>query len=249
MIRKNAREVLGIFVLALIIALLLVVITILLTQRNLSSNWYTNLGAISTAVGVVVSSILLIVTILYLLATREMVTEARRQRELQEEPAVSVRIVPDKDNFDILVVTLKNTGGAPAYDVSVQFTPDLPYDDGGINDLDIFKRMPYLDKNEVVEFFFASTYEYFKSDSPKRATANITYYKTPLVEHNKNNQPIRRTVALNIEERKGHLYIPRNGVHDLVKEVEELKQGVLILLAQRNQQSKQDPGSYGDDDD
>ncbi|WP_424767743.1 hypothetical protein [Paenibacillus sp. sgz302251] len=108
--------------------------------------------------------------------------------------------------------------------------------------------MPYLDKNEAVEFFFASTYEYFKSDNPKRATANITYYKTPVVEHNRSNEPIRRTVALNIEERKGHLYISRNGVHDLVKEVEELKQGVLILLAHRKENTKRDPED-GDVDD
>ncbi len=120
--KKNPREILGVIALALVIALSLIAITVLLSHTDLSTNWYTNLGAVSTAVGVIVSSILLIVTILYLLATRDMVTEARRQREMQEEPAVSVRIVPDKDNFNILVVALKNTGGAPAYDVSVEFT-------------------------------------------------------------------------------------------------------------------------------
>ena len=54
------------------------------------------------------------------------------QRENQEEPVVSVKILPDSTNFEMLNIVIKNTGGSPAYDVSIWFDPDLPYFDGFI---------------------------------------------------------------------------------------------------------------------
>jgi len=52
------------------------------------------------------------------------------------------------------------------------------------------------------------------------------------------DEAIIRVININIEERKGLYQINRNGMHDLVKEVEELKQGVLMLLSNQQEGKK-----------
>lgn len=191
------------------------------------------LSSVSTSFAAVTNFILLLLTFLYLLATRSMVDEARKQRIAQEEPVVSVRITPDNNNFGMLNICLKNTGGGPAYNVSVRFDPDLPYHDGSINNLRIFNNMPVIDRSENIEFLFASAHSYFESNNPKTAIAYIKYYRKPLTNNKKDNDPIERIIEIDLEERKDQLYVNRNGMHDLVKEVEELKQGVLMLLSDK----------------
>ena len=161
-----------------------------------------------------------------------MVEEMIKQREIQEEPIVSARIVPDGNNFGMLNMNVRNTGGGPAYNVSIKFDPDLPYQESSINSLKMFNDMPVLDKNENIEFLFASAHAYFNSSNPKSTVAKIQYYRKPVAIGEK-DEPIRREIMINIDERKGQLYVNRNGLHDLEKEVEEIKQGLLMLLADK----------------
>ncbi len=231
---KIVREAFSYIVGFFIIIALILFISNQFQLANFSSNWYDTLSSVSTSVSAIATSLLLVVTFGYLLATRNMVNEMKRQREIQEEPIVSVKILPDVNSFGFLNIVIKNTGGGPAYDVSIKFEPDLPYFNGSLNELRIFKHMPFLDKFETIEFFFDSANRYFNSDNPKTTTAYIQYYKNPPNNSVQNEPPIKRIINIDIEERKGQLQINRNGLHDLVKEIEELKQGVLMILAMEN---------------
>ncbi len=158
-----------------------------------------------------------------------MVIEMERQRNLQEEPAVSIKVVPDAREPHMLNMVFKNTGGGPAYDVSVAFDPDIPYDKISLNKLRMFNKMPLLDKGEIIEFFFASASYYFKSENPKFTTATIQYYKTPPSDRINNIKPIIRRINIDIIERENQLKIGKRDMDDLVDEIEELKHGLLII--------------------
>lgn len=203
---------------------------------NHTNEWYTAVESISTGVGAIatfvasiVGIIILYITFLSLRETRKMVLEMEKQRELQEEPAISIKVVPDAKEPHILNMVVKNTGGGPAYDVSATFDPDIPYDNTTLNGLRMFKKMPLLDKGEIIEFFFASAPEYFKSDKPKYTTATIQYYKTPPINTDNDFKPIIRSINIDIIERENQLNIGKRDLDDLVDEIEELKHGLLII--------------------
>ena len=231
---RTFREVSIYIVIALFLVGSIIFVTNQLSMSLLTPEWFSIMSSVSTSISSIVSFLLLFVTFFYLLATRSMVYEMKKQRESQESPVVSVRIVPDATNFGILNICVKNTGGSPAYDVSIKFDPDLPYKESSLNTLAMFNNMPVIDKNENIEFLFASAHIYFNSESPKSTTAEIQYYRKPRVI-TQDNEPIKRTIKINLEERRGQLYTNRNGLHDLVKEVEEIKQGLMMLLAEKEE--------------
>jgi hypothetical protein len=206
---------------------------------NQTAEWYIAVESVSTAVGAISTSIAALVGIVILyftyqsvVATRKMVIEMQKQRELQEEPAVSIKIIPDAKEPHILNMIIKNTGGGPAYDVSVTFDPDIAYGDTTLNGLRMFNKMPLLDKGEIIEFFFASAIEYSESDKPKLTTAKIEYYKTPFIHTGNFAKPVIRIINIDIIERQDQMRIGKKDMDDLVDEIEELKHGLLIIAKQ-----------------
>lgn len=197
---------------------------------------FTVIGAISNLITAIIGLPLLTITLFYLLATRDMVQEMRKQRAIIEEPAVSLKAVPSTDAANAINLALKNTGGGPAYDVSVKFNPDIPYwKDISLNQLNLFNKMSLLDKGETIELFLASAPEYFKSDKPKKTTATIEYYTTPHHQRNINSEPRRRRIIeIDFEERRNQLQVRHRGINDLVEEIEELKQGLLLIASNVN---------------
>ena len=97
----------------------------------------------------------------------KLIDEMKKQRAATEEPAVSIKVVPSTDAANVLNLVLKNSGGSPAYNVSVKFDPDLPYKDITLNQLNLFHDMALLDKGESVELFLASAPDYFRSNKQK----------------------------------------------------------------------------------
>ncbi|MFZ2473221.1 MAG: hypothetical protein WAW52_14920 [Methanothrix sp.] len=225
-------------ILLFILAAISLLIYVIVELKMSDARDFTAMGAISNAITAVVGLLIFIVTFLYLLATRAMVDEMKRQRAAIEEPAVSIKVVPSADAANILNLVLKNTGGGAAYDVTVKFNPDIPYKDNiTLNQLNMFHNMALLDKGESVELFFASAPVYFKSDKPKKTKATVEYYITPPYQREINPKPKIRIIEINLEERKDQLQIRNRSMDDLVKEIEELKQG-LLLIARDIEESK-----------
>jgi hypothetical protein len=210
-------------------------LTNLILSINLSPDFFTALSSISTSIASIGGLLLLIVTIFYLLETRKIAIETTKQRKLLEEPAVSLRMVPDNKDPNFLFFSLKNTGGGAAYDISVEFKPDIEYRGSSLNALNMFENMPLLDKGDESKFFFDSAVNYYKGNNPKETQARITYYRTPKV--NKHSKPIIREVVINFEERKGQLHLSRRDLHDLVNEIEELKQTLLISSIEKGDEN------------
>lgn len=233
---KIFRDILILVIFGLVAIFGIIYLTEYIKGVNLNQQFFSALGSVSTSIASIGGVLLLLVTFLYLIETRKMAIETRRQRELLEEPAISVKIVPEFKDPNFLFLVIKNTGGGPAYDISVEFTPDLDYKGSTLNELNMFKNMPLLDKGEEVSFFFDSAVEFFKSQKPMQVKAKITYYKTPAEK--KASKQFSREIKLNFEERKGQLHLIRRDTHDLVNEIEELKHALLIATLENRGDKK-----------
>lgn len=225
------KKTLTIIALVLLIIILIIILTNAIVIADLTPEWLSGLGLIF-GFG------LLIATLIYVKKTGEMVNEMKRQREILEEPAVSIRILPDRRNVSLLNIILKNTGGGPAYDVSVEFEPDLPYMSSSLNRLTIFNKMAMIEKGESVEFFFDAAPEYFKSEKPKQTIAHLQYYKN-LQTGSDNSSLIKRDIKINLEERRGQLQAATKGIHELVNEVQELTRAMLLAVALRDENNEE----------
>lgn len=182
-------------------------------------NFYTQLAAISTTVAALGGMTLLIVTYFTFLETRE-------QRMALEEPIVTLKIIPDSKYINFLNFVLKNTGGGSAYDLNVTFTPNLNYGDVTLNELTMFKRMPLLEKGEEIIFFYDSFIDYLDSGQPLKINAAATYYTLP--KDRRSSKKIKRNFEIDFEERKGQMQLVKKDMNDLIKEIQELKQLMVI---------------------
>lgn len=176
---KQIREMLLFLLLGVVFIFGILILTDYIGKLKKDASFYSNLSSISTSIASIGGLLLLIVTFLYLLETRKMAVEARRQRELLEEPAVSIKVLPERKDPNFLYIVIKNTGGGPAYDISIEFNPNLDYRGSTLNELNMFKNMPLLDKGEEVSFFFDSAVNFFKSDKPMQIKAKVIYFLTP----------------------------------------------------------------------
>ncbi|MFL0365723.1 hypothetical protein ACH0BF_22195 [Pseudobacillus sp. 179-B 2D1 NHS] len=191
---------------------------------------YAALSLIATSLASIGTLILLFFTLLTFM-------ETRKQRIAQEEPAITLRMHPDSKTSNLLNLHLRNSGGSPAYDLTVKFDPDLPYGDSTLNQLPMLKRMPLLDKGEDVSFLYDSAIEYFATNNPRKSTAHVTYYTLP-----KNSRFARkktRSFEVDFEERMGQMNTIKRDMNDLVKEIQELKHAIFIskIEKQKNESS------------
>lgn len=228
---ETIKRLLYLILLGIIICIGVVYLTHLYGQFSKDTGFFNNLSTLSSSISAIGGLLVLVVTFFYFLETRKMTIATRRQTELLEEPAVSLKISPAEGNPNLLYVVMKNTGGGPAYDVSVSFTPDLTYGETTLNKLKMFNKMPLLDKGEEVKFFFASAIEYFESNKPLESRASVSYFSSPQSPKNKN--PLTREFTIDLSEREGQYHICRRDINDLVNEIEELKHALIISSIER----------------
>lgn len=214
------------FIIGLIIAGILVYETYkFFDKQNLNTESYTALTAISTTVAAIGGLTLLFVTYLTFL-------ETKRQRIAQEEPIVTLKVVPDTKHINFLNFVLKNTGGGSAYDLNITFTPNLKYSDTTLNELSMFKRMPLLEKGEEIIFFYDSFIDYLESGQPLKIEAKATYFTLP--ENNRSSKKIEREFEIDFAERKGQMQLNKKDMNDLIKEIRELKHFIVINSQSRS---------------
>ncbi|RMA90898.1 hypothetical protein [Priestia megaterium] len=221
---RNFKSLTYLLIIILFAVCLLLEITRLFLKLKLDDDFFSALGSVA-------DSLASLTGIGVLLFTYFALQEARKQREIADEPVVTIRLLPDIKNNNFLSFTLKNTGGGPAYDLSVKFNPDLPYGEGTLNNLNMFKQMSLLDKNEEVNFLFDSAFEYYNSNHPMTTMATVIYYKHP--KDQKKGKAILRDFEINFEERKGQMNLITRDISDLVKEVQELKHAIVIANYER----------------
>jgi hypothetical protein len=193
-----------------------------------SEAWYSRLNAVSTGVAAIFSIGAVIFAFRSFTASRDMLIETQKQND----PAITVKIIPDKDQPNLLNVWIKNTGGGPAYDIHIGFEPDLLYRDTTINKLKLLNNISLLERGEEIEFYFDSAIDYLNSEKIQESKVTLEYYRCPKGDNKKQNSIIRK-YNIKIDERKGLRFASKKNLNDLVLEIEELKQALLIILAKK----------------
>lgn len=202
------------FGLLIIISIAVVIHIYYFIDRKFSTEMLTKLSAIGTTAAALGGLALLVVTY-------GSYTEVRRQRIALEEPAVTVKVVTDMENLNCLNLELKNTGGGQAYDISVRFSPDIPYGRTTLNNVNMFKRTALLEKGEEICFFFDTKENYKKSQSPIKSKVTISYYTSP--KESRGAKKIVRSYEIDFEEKNGTSHLIKRNMNDLVYQVEDLK--------------------------
>lgn len=188
-----------------------------IAQGNWTSQELSNLA---TTIGAFGGVLLLVVTYL---ALRETI----RQRERYEAPAVIVRLIPGHKNPNLLHFSVKNTGGGPAYDISIKFLPNLPYrENTSLNTLNMFQNMPLLEQGEEISFYYMHAAELYNTSHPKKVDVTVTYYNAP--KQNQRSKKFMNNYNIDFEERRGQMSLEVKDMNDLVKEIEELKYALLL---------------------
>ncbi|WP_368901896.1 hypothetical protein [Oceanobacillus oncorhynchi] len=226
---KNIKNIIFFIILLVLAVYLLYTIFQFFNNKGFELDFYSKLSAISTTVAAVGGLILLSLTYLTY-------RETKNQRIAQEEPVVTLRLITDEKISSSLNFHLKNTGGGPAYDLQVSFTPDLPYGNTSLNKLNMFNRMPLLEKGEEITFFFDTAINYFHSNNPTAANAKILYYTLP--KDNKNTRKLERNIEIKLDERMGQRHIMKKDMNDLINEIEEIKH--LLAISKIEQDEKND---------
>ncbi|MFT0803261.1 hypothetical protein VSK91_19670 [Bacillus swezeyi] len=215
--------------LLIIISIAVVIHIYYFVDSKFSTEMLTKLSAIGTTAAAFGGLALLLVTY-------GSYTEVRRQRIALEEPAVTVKAVTDPENVSCLNLELKNTGGGQAYDISVKFSPDIPYGKTTLNDINMFKRTALLEKGEVICFFFDNKENYKRSQSPIKSKVTISYYTSP--KENRGAKKIVRSYEIDFQERNGTIHLVKRNMNDLVNQVEDLKHVLAAIYT--NERNKND---------
>ena len=202
-----------------------------------SNNWFFRVSSAATTI----VAIFTIFAVLFAYFSMKASFEVLEEMKKQTEPAISVKVVPDRNNFDLLNLVIKNTGGGPAYDISIKFIPDLPYKGtfNMLNDLPKLQNISILDKNETIEFFLVSSFVFEEKNNknvtttsfPKQTQVVIKYGLSPKLTDGKIVKEKSRVYNINIFEDQGQKFVVSKNINNLVNEIEELKQGILILLS------------------
>lgn len=214
----------------------------MLDKSKYDLGWFSKLDATSTAL----LAVFTFFTVFFAFKTMKASVNALDETRRMNAPAVSVKIAWSEEKPDMIFLVVQNTGGSAAYDVNIQFDPDLPYKGSysNLNSLPKFKDLPLLEKNEKVWIYLATSYELYNTD-PSPVLDNTIYPKEVMVsiEYNlsqikKDGKDVHIKYKINLKEDEGRLYIGKKTLHDLVNEMEELKQALVILLSSNIKASK-----------
>ena len=113
----------------------------------------------------------------------------------------------------------------------------LPYGETTLNSMPTMQNISNILPGETIKYFFASIPEYISNDDyPKKTTVQLSYYNTP-EEISKERKYFKIEYNLNLLERINMLIMTEKGITDIVGELEEIKHGLLILLADKNNEN------------
>lgn len=127
-------------------------------------------------------------------------------------PRVFFDIIPHNKKINILVVTLRNAGRTPAYNITCKFEPDIPYYEGlTLSKLSIFKNLSYLLAGDKIEFTFNSFPSYISdSNNPTQFNVTISY-------NNSRNHKFEESYVVDINRYRGLLLSDEKDLTDIHK--------------------------------
>lgn len=160
------------------------------------------------------------------LSTKELITEIKEVYR----PRVFVDIRPF--NSGVLEVVLRNSGKSPAYSISCNFDPDLPYHNRKISDLSIFQNLAFLEQGQEIKFVYESLFTIINTpDHPKITKVTINYHDSKKVPYTEYYQiDLQKYVGLSLSSEATGKEI---GISDELREIRKdlqslIRNGLLV---------------------
>jgi hypothetical protein len=126
----------------------------------------------------------------------------------------------------LLEVVLRNSGRSPAYYINCSFVPDLPYGDGQLSDLSIFKNLSFLEQGQMIRFLYGSILSIInKNDYPKKSKVTINYVDSKRIQYSD-------SYTVDLEKYVGLLFSSSEGenIKDIQKELQEIRREIQKLV-------------------
>lgn len=172
-----------------------------------------------------------VATILIYRANRQAVEEMRLGREEETRPYVIAGLEFDFDRR-VLEFVVRNAGKTAAYNIRIKASPELPAfspDRRPLSETSLFRKgITMLSPGQEIRSFLATASEVYGDHSTNLPT--FTFHVSYQGKRTgKKYKEYEFTSTFDPEELKDVPYIVRKGLHDLVKEVTELKKEVESL--------------------
>ena len=158
---------------------------------------------------------LALLTLAYVLLTRNMVKEMKTARETQQRPYIIIDFEFYKTSLCDMVI--KNVGNGAAFDVQINFEPDVIYREPDIklSDLPVFQQLNFFPAGKEIRFFFRNMRDKSSVSVQNQFNANLRYKDSAGKEYNE-------ILYLDLTWHKKLMFVRVKDFDDLVKTVEEI---------------------------
>lgn len=113
----------------------------------------------------------------------------------------------------LCTLVIKNTGGSPAKDVFIRFTPDIIIHGDNINTLPVLSGLPFLAPNKEIKMFIGSL----------NGNDNINReYQTKLTYTGMTGRSFQESQVIDPGKYLGISSIKRPGIHEIAKSIKEI---------------------------
>lgn len=109
----------------------------------------------SAGMNALFSMVVAIATVIYAVLTHRLVSETRRMRQVQTEPAIAIWAEPSEFGINFLNLVIENVGQGVARNIKLSASPDIHRKpDRPLSDLGLFKNgLPHLAPRQRIKFF------------------------------------------------------------------------------------------------
>lgn len=123
-------------------------------------NW---IGSNSGQINVTATVILVVITALYVVLTREMLKHSRESHRRATQPEVVISVQESRNAYGFFDMVIENLGPSPAYDLRFEVSsPVRIRQNRELGEIGLFQDgMAILAPRQTVRFFLASTYQRF----------------------------------------------------------------------------------------
>lgn len=150
----------------------------LIQAATVASSIAAAVSAVTTIVLAGITGWYAVQTRVQAVASRAAVEEMRAARLAQGRAYVTVELWPWSRGMGLFDFAIRNYGAAAARDVRVTFDPDFrqpQYSGGTINELEVFRRLPFIAPDDEVVFFAGHRPWLWADDIPRIWTGRVQF--------------------------------------------------------------------------
>jgi len=161
-------------------------------------------------------------TVFYAILTHRLVTETRRMREVQTEPAISIRLDPSEHDINFINLVVENLGQGPARDIRFVARPDFNRSRGStLSQSGMFRHgLKYMAPGQRITIFLTSVLDSVHGTGDNLGRLNFQVevaYRTP------GDRIVDETFPLHFDSLEGYGTIGKSPLIDIAQSMEKLQ--------------------------